>query len=248
MQIFVYHIQRTGDMQFFAIDGSIRWIFLFHALLGSLALAVFLVPLLAKKGSQLHIKSGWIFVWAMTCVSASALVITIWRSLFDEASSVDARAFALFLAFIAILTLNALWSGLTVLNSKDRKSPSRAIRHIGLPILLMSAAAIVELVGIKLQKPLLIIFPVLGFKLGLQDLRYWLSSPKAKMHWWYAHMHGMFTACIATITAFLVTALPRIWPSPLSNSVLLWVAPGILLGFILNRWTNFYLIRFKEIN
>ncbi len=36
-------------------------------------------------------------------------------------------------------------------------------------------------------------------------------------------MKGMFNACIATITAFLVTAVPRIWPGDFTRSPLLWI-------------------------
>ena len=89
-------------------------------------------------------------------------------------------------------------------------------------------------------------FPVLGHITAGQQLYYWLRTPNEKMHWWYAHMDGMFVACIATITAFLVTALPRIWPMPITNSPLLWMAPGVILGTILNRWRSFYKAKYEK--
>src|SRR6185436_8830932 len=90
-------------------------------------------------------------------------------------------------------------------------------------------------IGIKLGNTLLIIFPILALLTAKNQLSYWLTTPKSKRHWWYAHLSGMCTACIATVTAFLVTALPRIWPNSYTESPVLWIAPGILGGFLMKR-------------
>jgi hypothetical protein len=87
---------------------------------------------------------------------------------------------------------------------------------------------------------LLITFSFLGHITAKAQIQYWINEPKEKMHWWYAHMDGMFVASIATITAFLVTAVPRLWPGPIAQSPLLWISPGVVLGAILNRWTKSY--------
>jgi uncharacterized membrane protein len=228
------------------VDLPIRWVVIFHVVCGSLALATMLVPILSKKGGKIHVKAGWIYTYAMVVVGSSALVITPWRAFLDPARNSSSISFAVFLFFIAIFTLSALWEGITVLKFKDRKTPSKNLSHIGPPVLTVFFGIIAQLVGWRFHNTLLLVFPFLGHISAKRQLEYWLRPPLTKMHWWYAHMNGMSTACIATLTAFLVTAVPRIWPSPLTRSPILWIAPGVIFGTILKRWIALYKKKFNE--
>ncbi len=234
------------EMKFESIEHPIRWLFLFHAVGGAVALASFLIPLMSKKGGKLHIKAGWVYSYAMVFVGLSAFVITPWRVFFDPARIGTSTGFSAFLFFISAFTLTSLWYGLNVLKFKNRKRPSRALLHIGPPMVLIVLGLSTQVLGFVLQDTLLIAFPFLSHFTAKNQLSYWLGSPNAKMHWWYAHMNGMFTACIATVTAFLVTAAPRIWPAPWTGSPLLWIAPGVIFGTLLNRWTSFYKQKFGD--
>ncbi len=233
-------------MNFLVMENPIRWLFLLHALCGAMALAIFMLPMLSKKGGRLHVRSGWIYTYAMVFVGLSALVITPWRVFLDLSRTLSSKNFATFLFFIAVFTLAALWYGLRALKHKARKDPERSIYLIGPPIAVIVCGLLVQIVGMRHQNTLLIIFPFIGHFSAVSQFRYWTSAPKTKRHWWYAHMNGMFTACIATITAFLVTALPRIWPSPIAESPILWIAPGLILGTVLNRWTKSYQSQFGD--
>jgi uncharacterized membrane protein len=233
-------------MTFLTLQHSIRWTFLLHALCGAVALGIFLIPLFSKKGKKLHIKTGWAYIYAMLIVCVSAFVITPWRIFFDENRTKQTQGFSTFLFFIAIFTLSTIYFGVVALKSKQRVKPSRKLIHIGPPIFLIALGLMTQAVGLKLGNTLLIIFPFLAHLTAKSHLTYWLTAPTFKRHWWYAHMSGMGTACIATVTAFLVTALPRIWPSPLMNSPLLWVAPGIIGGALLKRATARYQLQFGD--
>lgn len=232
-------------MQFQILTGSIRWLFLAHVLAGTLALGIFLVPMFSKKGGILHTKTGWIYTFAMALVGTSAIVITPWRMLFDPSRTVDSSDFSAFLFYISVFTLSAISFGLVTLKNKRRQETSRKLAHIGPPILVIVGGVLVQIVGMMHQNPLLIAFPFVGHLTSRRQLQYWLKTPTEKMHWWYAHMNGMFTACIATVTAFLVTAVPRIWPSDLGRSPLLWISPGLILGVILNRWEASYRMKYE---
>lgn len=234
------------NMTFQSLQHPVRWLFLFHALGGAIALAILLVPLLARKGGKLHTRAGLIYSYAMIFVGISALIITPWRVFLDPARTSSSAAFAAFLFFIAVFTLCALWYGIVVLKFKSRKGPSRALAHVAPPITLIVLAIATQLIGITIGNGLLIAFPFLGLVTARGQLRYWLGTPQTKMHWWYEHMSGMFTACIATITAFLVTAVPRLWPDPIAQSPILWIAPGLVLGTLLNRWTASYRVKFGD--
>ena len=233
-------------MNFVNLQHPIRWIFIFHVIGGSVALGAFLIPLISKKGGKLHIKAGWTYSYAMILVGLSAFVITPWRVFFDSARTPSSQGFALFLFFIAFFTLSALWDGLSVLKLKNRKAPSKDFRHLAPPAATVLLAFVTQLMGLHLHDNLLIGFPFIGYFLAAGQFHYWLTAPKEKMHWWYAHMNGMITACIATVTAFAVIAVPRIWPSPIAHSLVLWIAPGLVLGTILGRWTVFYKNQFGD--
>lgn len=225
-------------MTFSSLENPIRWLFLAHALAGALALAALTFPLISKKGGKLHTKTGWIYTGAMVFVGLSAFVITPWRVFFDPAKTISSENFSIFLFYISIFTLAAISYGLSTLKAKQRNSSSKSLIHIGPPIATILIGLVVQIIGFKFQSTLLIVFPFLGHVTSKSQLQYWLRAPNEKMHWWYAHMNGMFVACIATITAFLVTAVPRIWPGPIAESPILWVTPGVILGTILNRWTS----------
>ncbi len=220
-------------MTFLQLDHPIRWMFLVHSLCGALALLTLLIPLFSKKGGKLHVKSGWVYVYAMAVVGLSAYVITPWRAFIDSNRTPQSISFSIFLFFVATLTLTSIWFGLTVLKVKRRTSPSYQLKHIGPPVVLGVLGATVMMLGAYQGNMLLILFPLIGIVVSVDQIKYWTKSPKEKMHWWYAHMDGMFGACIATITAFLVTAVPRFTDAAFFQSPILWIAPGVLLGQLL---------------
>jgi uncharacterized membrane protein len=233
-------------MTFESLDHPIRWLFLAHALCGAVALLIFLIPLFSKKGGKLHVWTGWIYISAMTFVSLSTFVLSPWRIFFDPERSPASIAFSIFLFYIAIFTLTAIWFGLSVLKEKKRIVKSRRLLHIGPPLFMLVFGFAVQGIGLKYNNTLLMAFPFIGHVVARSQLKYWLQKPEGKMHWWYAHMRGMFTSCIATITAFLVTALPRLIPQPWTHSAVLWMTPGLVLGVVLARWISNYRIKFGE--
>jgi uncharacterized membrane protein len=234
-------------MKFELIQNPIRWLFFFHAFSGAVALLVFMIPLLSKKGGKLHVKIGWIYTYAMVFVGFTAFIITPWRAFFDEVRTSSSIGFSTFLFFIAAFTLSSLWNGLRVLRFKKRLDPNRHWLQLGPPVVLIILGLATQVLGYFLNNTLLIIFPIFSHFAAKDQLKYWLSSPKEKMHWWYFHMNGMFAACIATVTAFLVTAVPRIFPNnSIAESPALWIAPGLILGIILNKWTKSYRTKFDD--
>lgn len=233
-------------MKFLTLESPIRWLFLCHALLGAIALALLMIPLLSKKGGRIHVRVGWLYTLVMVLVGFSAMMITPWRILIDSDRTPESQSFSLFLFFIAVFTLAALSFGISAIKLKERKTSTKSPYQIGPPILLILFGLITMIAGINRGSTLLIVFPLLTLLSAKAQLTYWLTPPKKKMHWWYAHMNGMCTACIATVTAFLVTALPRLWPTPFTNSPVLWIAPGVIFGAMLSKWTAKYQAQFQD--
>jgi len=233
-------------MSFFNIDNPIKWFLLAHIFGGGLALLTFLIPLITKKGGKLHGKAGWVYVSSMLLVCVSSLVITPWRVFFDEQRVESSIIFSLFLFFITVFTITSLSNGMSVLKEKKRAYKSTKIKHIGMSLFLVILALVIQYIGLVKKNNLLFYFPFLAHVTAFGQLKYWLKAPAEKMHWWYFHMNQMFVACIATLTAFLVTALPRLVPSLGSQSILMWIAPGLILGTIANRWTAKYKKQFEN--
>jgi hypothetical protein len=233
-------------MTFLTLENPIRWLFLAHAVAGAVALIVLLLPLVSKKGGKLHVTSGWIYTWAMVFVALSALIITPWRFFLDPAKTISSENFSIFLFYISVFTLSAVIQGLAPLKAKQRKTASRSALHLGPPIATILIGLGTQMIGLKTENTLLIAFPFLGHFTAKSQIQYWLQIPTEKMHWWYAHMNGMFVACISTITAFLVTAVPRIWPGSFAESPILWITPGLILGTVLNRWTAAEKLKFEK--
>lgn len=223
-------------MSFATLDSPLRWLFLAHAIAGLVALLTVGIPLATKKGGRLHVRAGWVYTAAMLVVALSAFLITPWRIAFDPARSSTSIGFSAFLFFISAFTVCALLFAFLPLRAKARQTPSRAPLHLAPPLLLITLAAATQLVGFFLSSPLLMIFPLIAHLNAFGQLRYWLRAPTTRLHWRYAHMDGMFTATIATITAFVVTVIPRFVEHPWAQSPVLWIAPGAILGTIFNRW------------
>lgn len=200
---------------------QILWL---HILAGAIALLTFLVPLLSFKGGKLHRKAGWIYSISMLVVCFSAFTITPWRYFIDPNRTPTSQDNALFLFFIALFSLTSVQQGLLPLRNKKRKERELALKTIGLPGLTLIVAILMEIYGFAFGGgALFIIFAAFSLRSSFKQIRYW-SEPQAPNEWWFSHIDNMFVACIATVTAFIVTALPRFY-SDLQGSVFIWLLP-----------------------
>jgi len=149
-----------------------------HIIGGTIALALFTVPLLSKKGGRTHVKSGWIYVVGMMIVSLSALTITPWRFFFDPSRTDASRSFAFFLFFIAIFSLTSLQQGIVVFKYKKRASCVKETRTLLLPALLFLISAFTAVYGVATRKWLFLAFGLLASRTAYRQILYWRNSPK----------------------------------------------------------------------
>lgn len=234
MQLFAYKNRMTI---FNSYPFPISLAVLAHIMGGTVALALFMVPLLSKKGGRAHVKSGWIYAAGMMIVSLSAFTITPWRFFFDPSRTDASRSFAFFLFFIAIFSLTALQQGIVVFKYKKRASGVKNARTLLLPSLLFLISTFTAVFGVATSKWLFLAFGLLALRTAYRQIIYWRSSPKHQRDWWFFHLENMFICCIATITAFAVTAAPRIFPSSNLDSIWTWLAPtAVMVPWML--WFN----------
>lgn len=198
-----------------------------HILFGSLSLMSFPIPMLARKGGSLHRNSGWVYVAGMLGVAVTALLIACWRIFFDPEPTSEKTAFALFLVMIAIFTSSAMWSGIRVLKFKNRTEKHIVALDFYVYWLRISSALAISIYGFIIHNSLLSWFSIILIFSGIQGILYWRSPQKQKMHWWFHHIEAMFTACIGTVTAFVVTAVPRMLGG-YDHALALWLSPAVV--------------------
>jgi hypothetical protein len=211
-----------------------------HIAAGSLALASMLIPMIATKGGRAHRRAGWVFVASMSIVSLTALLLSGARVLFDPRP--EARTFGYFLLVVALLTGAAVSAGVRVLRFKNRASARIHWWDTGLPLVLAAASVALGIDGISRGQMLFVAFAVLGLLSAGGSLRYWLRPPGSAMHWWFEHMGGMLTGCVAATTAFLVIGGSRlgIWP------LVAWLTPALIGGPGIAIWIRYYRKKFER--
>ena len=211
-----------------------------HILAGGVALSVFWLPLVAKKGGKTHVRVGWVYVVAAAAIAVTGLANCA-RMLTDANPSND-RA-GIFLAYVGVLAgANAL-IGVRALRTKKRAAPSRNLFDLAPPALLVAGGVALAAFGLFVHMALFVIFAALGVTLGVIQLRFWLRTPATKHEWFFAHMAGMGGSCITTITAFLVVNAHHFGLG--SADLLVWISPGLLGGIGLKVWRSYYERRFR---
>ncbi len=212
-----------------------------HIVGGALALLCFTVPLFTKKGGQLHVRWGWMYAGAMIVVAGSAFLITPWRYFVDPNGTDKSRDFAFFLFFIALFSLTSLQQGIFVFRYKKRSGQVLSLGSLGLPVLLVAISVVTLMKGIASQNGLLVVFAALAGRTAQKQITYWKNPQTHSKDWWFFHLENMFTCCIATVTAFVVTAVPRVFPSVHFTSIWMWLAPT----FILVPWMMWFIRKYK---
>ncbi len=231
-----------GARQERRIGGMLKMILYLHIAGGSAALLSMFIPLVAPKGGQTHRRSGWVFVSGMTIVSITALALSAARYLLDPRP--EAKAFALFLFYIAVLTGSAVSAGVRVLRTKKRTEAHTHPWDIGLSSLLTLTSVAMMVYGLVTGTFLFAGFSVIGLVSGVQGLYYWLRKPADRMHWWFRHMSAMLGACIAATTAFLVVNAPQAGFS--RASLIVWFTPAVVGTIATAIWTRYYRRRFAR--
>lgn len=210
-----------------------------HIVSGFLALIVFWIPIVAKKGGRLHNRVGWIYVGAMAVVAITALWMGIYRLAWDAGPDADAVPYSWFLLFVSILSSATAWYGVRVLRYKRRNAMHRRAIDLSFPALLLVSGIGMSVYGAVINFALLQYFPLIGIFLGGTQLLYWLRAPNKKAHWIIEHIVGMLSCCIATVTAFLVFGAPRLLNVE-SVSLLLWLLPTMIIVPFMIWFTNRY--------
>jgi hypothetical protein len=240
-----------------------QWLRWGHVSAGGLALILFWIPAIARKGGKTHIRAGWFYVACMsvvvvTALAMSGLAFTIplaIRRIARPLSPAELSDFlrgqrlsATFLAYLGGLTLAAGWQGIWAVETKREPKAMRTPFSVVLNVLVFLAGLTVLVLGIKYRSgPLLALSPIGPF-LAAGNLRYLLRGPQSRMHWWYEHLSSMLATAIAGYTAFLVFGGARLFPSVTRSQLytIFWVLPALIGVPVIFRTVAYYQRKFHE--
>jgi uncharacterized membrane protein len=118
-----------------------------HIAAGAVALLVFWVPLVTKKGGRTHRRAGWVYVAAAATLATTGFLLCI--PLVSGGSPLRWRA-GIFLAYVSVLAGASAQLGVRALRTKGRAGASRGAIDLVPPLLLVAGG--VALAGSPLPR------------------------------------------------------------------------------------------------
>ena len=230
---------------------------IFHVACGALALLVFWVPVLSRKGSPLHRKAGRLFVFGMTAIAVSGVVLSSLSLLdpigvkfadrqlpMDEAFrlAIRIRTFSLFLLMLSVLVFTSARHAVLVLKLREDRTRLRAWWHAGPMVLTVMLALATGVVGALSGEVLLMIFCVIGTAAGGGMLRYTFKKSIGKREWIIEHIGSTIGTGIAAYTAFFAFGGRELLGHLLTGQWQLvpWVLPAAIGTIFIRRLSKPY--------
>ena len=193
-----------------------------HVAAGVLSLVLFWLPIITKKGRTVHRRIGLVYVYAMSVVVASALILGSIR-IFSDVE--DGLSFL----FLSVLTMVPLVSGVQVLKVK-RPTPGYRRLRIELAGLLF-AVSVVLLVGWQVRDSgQLLGFGIIGLLGSGIDFRQFVRAGGSGKTWLREHYEAMLFSGAAAYTAFFVVGGENLLGGLLTGwwTLAPWVLPTLL--------------------
>lgn len=219
--------------------------FYLHVTTGCVALIIFWLPILAKKGSAKHKQYGRYFVNAMLAIAISGFVMTT-LVLFDPLAvrlpaetltqsqlaklALNNRLFAGFLFMLSLLVFNTTRYAMAVLDAKERRETLRRFKVVFPFVLQIICASIMLFIGSRYGQPLFQVFAVLCLVNSMTSLKYIYKQDVPKRSWLIEHLSAILGSGIGAYTAFFVFGGSRLFSVFVGQNgqLILWVLPGVL--------------------
>lgn len=226
------------------MDSFEKFLLPIHIACGFLSIVIFWIPIFVKKGSNIHVKVGKLYMILMWIVVLTAAILSV------ENFMNGAYIGAAFLGFLTLITGNPLWYGIAILNQKKGLSESYKKKHMFFNGLIVIAGILLLIYGITLnghpQGILMIIFGILGISTG-KEIITMQRNPEAKSNWIEEHIAGMLTSGIAAYTAFAVFGGNSFFSGFITGywSIIPWISPTIVGIILIKYYKNSYLNKKK---
>ena len=201
------------------MEKTIQILIYIHAAFGGFALLAGLVSIIAKKGKNIHRKSGLIFFYSMMLSGIIAMIVAV---LPNHESP--------FLFAVGIFSLYFVLTGNRALNFK-RKNPDLKFDKL-ISIIMITTGVLMILLPIILTKSInivLVVYAIVGIIFSVSDLILFRNPERLRKGWLKLHLGKMLGGYISATTAFVV--VNEFFPSFYG-----WFIPGIVGGFVIAYW------------
>jgi hypothetical protein len=223
-----------------------------HIASGAVALVLFWVPALAKKGSPLHVRAGRYYRNLMYMVSVTAFVASLIvladpigiRRPGEILAAAEAerlaglyRMFSLFLLMLSVLVFTSIRHGLLALRERATSGVLATPQHRSLIGAMAFLALVVGFLGIRHAQILLIVFAGLGLSGAWSMFRDTRIEQPSRQQLVVAHLSGLIGSGIGAYTAFFAFGGDRLFGDLLPGQwqVIPWVLPAIIGTIAINR-------------
>ncbi|MDP2715405.1 hypothetical protein [Rheinheimera sp.] len=235
-----------------------------HIALGAVALLLYWLPVIARKGSKLHINAGKVFYYLMLIVSGSGIVLSL-LGLYDPVGIYTAGKHmtteqiqrmliwripvSQFLLLLSLLTWVTVRHAMGVLRAKSDRRMLRRWFYQGPVLLLFPTALYVAYQGITLGMPLLIIFAVVSFITASTISFYVYKAEIQPRGWIIEHFSSMVGSGIAVYTAFFAAGGRRMLAEILPGQwqLVSWLAAPVIGITAMILLTGYYKRRYKAL-
>ena len=201
------------------MEKMIQILIYIHATFGAFALLAGLVSLIAKKGNNIHRKSGLIFFYSMMLSGIIAMTVA---TLPNHESP--------FLFAIGIFSLYFVLTGNRALKFKNKNLDLKIDKAIS--IVMITTGILMILLPIILTESIniiLVVFAIVGIIFSVRDLILFKNIERLRKVSLKLHLGKMLGGYISATTAFVV--VNEFFPSFYG-----WFVPGIIGGFIITYW------------
>lgn len=233
-----------------------------HIALGAVALLLYWLPIMVKKGSKLHISAGNIFYYIMLLVSGSGVVLSL-LGLADPVAIYAAGKqltseqvqrmlvwripLSQFLLLLSLLTWVTVRHAIGVLRTKHNRALLRRWNYQGPVLLLYPTALYIAWQGITVGMPLLIIFACVSLVTASTISWYVYKTEVSPRAWIIEHFCAMVGSGIAVYTAFFAAGGRRLLAQWLPGDwqLISWLAAPVIGTVVLISLKGYYKRKYK---
>lgn len=222
-----------------------------HIIAGSIALALFWVPMLAKKGSPLHRQSGRYYAYLLYGVSLSGVLMSamvLVAPLYFKAKYLsegadpavvadNVRAMATFLGVLSLLSWASIRQGMLVLQLRHNAAVLKSPLHLCTLGLLLGSGLYLLWLGQNKAQPLYLVFAIVAVLNAVGSLRFIFGAEPCRNAILRQHIGNMLGSAIAIYTAFAAFGGRGLLQLDTTGQFISWVAPSVI-GIAVTLWYN----------
>ena len=201
-----------------------------HIICGGVALVMGLLVIFLRKSGKLHTRLGRIYFWAMTGVFITSVILALLK-------------FNPFLLGVGVFSYYLVFTGFRFARMKGYKNFNAVDKSVFIIALVSSIAMLVfsAYIFFVYQNTFIVVLAIFGslcLMFSLKDLKR-IGKKMGKQNWLIEHIVRMLGGYIATVTAFLITAMSGTLPP-----LVLWLGPGVIGGIGITLTVNHYRKKF----